>query len=112
MAEKVNNGTTVGKALVVTLLISDPWKDECARLVSLNLDDEDDWGDVEVGKHRNGRCWAHVSIDEGHRWRVERAFEEVSLGTEMHQGKYPMAKELTLRELHDRVMERMDRFCS
>ena len=94
---------------VVTLEIEDPDGKERDRLVSLDLDDEDDWGDLETGVDDDGKAWAEVGGEEGYRWPVARAFEVIPL-SEKHEGKFPMAKAITLRELDKLVRERFEKY--
>ena len=82
---------------VVTLEIEDPNGKERNRLVSLDLDDEDD------------KVWAMVGSGERCCWRVTRAFAVIPLN-EKHDGKFPMARALTLRELDRLVRERYEKF--
>ena len=53
MAKKNRNAVIDHK--VVTLEIEDPDGKERNRLVSLDLDDEDDWGELETGSTMTGR---------------------------------------------------------
>lgn len=103
--EKVTDG---GKVVIVE--IADPWHEEQNRLLTLDLDDSDDWGDVEVGKNGDGEVFAEVGIDEDSRWAIVAAWECVPPTEELHQGKYPMARKITLGELHDLVMDRFEEF--
>ena len=103
--EKVTDG---GKVVMVE--ISDPWHEEPNRLLTLDLDDSDDWGDVEVGKNEDGEVFAEVGMDEDSRWAIVAAWECVPPTEELHQGKYPMARKITLGELHDLVMDRFEEF--
>ena len=107
MAKKNRNAATAHK--VVTLEIEDPDGKERDRLVSLDLDDEDDWGDLETGVDDDGKAWAEVGGEEGYRWPVARAFEVIPL-SEKHEGKFPMARALTLRELDRLVREKFEKF--
>lgn len=93
---------------VVMLEIEDPERKERDRLVSLDLGDADDWGDLETGVDDDGKAWAEVGGEEGRRWPVARAFEVIPL-SERHEGRFPMAKALTLRELDALVKERFGR---
>ena len=43
-------------------------------------------------------------------WNVARAFVVVPL-SEKHYGKFPMARALTLRELRDLALARLEKFC-
>ena len=88
------------------------WEKEKRKIVSLDLDDVDDWGDLEVSLPDAKRCWAEVGIDEDRRWRVVRAFRIVSLGEGRFQGKFPMAEAITLRELRDLALARFEEFCN
>ena len=94
---------------VVTLEIEDPDGKERDRLVSLDLDDEDDWGELETGVDEDGKAWAMVGSGERCCWRVARAFAVIPL-SEKHEGKFPMARGLTLRELDALVRERYEKF--
>ena len=107
MAKKNQNAAIDHK--VVTLEIEDPDGKERDRLVSLDLDDEDDWGDLETGVDEDGKAWAEVGGEEGYRWPVARAFEVIPL-SEKHEGKFPMAKAITLRELDRLVRERFEKY--
>ena len=95
--------------MVVTLEIEDPDGKERDRLVSLDLDDEDDWGDLETGVDEDGKAWAMVGSGERCCWRVARAFVVIPL-SEKHDGKFPMARALTLRELDALVRERFEKY--
>ena len=99
-----------GESKVVMVEIADPWHEQPNRLLTLDLNDADDWGDVEVGKNEDGEVFAEVGIDEDSRWAIAAAWECVPPTEELHQGKYPMARKITLAELHDLVMERFDAF--
>ena len=94
---------------VVTPEIEDPDGKERDRLVSLDLDDEDDWGDLETGVDEDGKAWAMVGSGERCCWRVARAFVVIPL-SEKHDGKFPMARALTLRELDALVRERFEKY--
>ena len=94
---------------VVTLEIEDPEGKERNRLVSLDLDVEDDWGELETGFDEDDRAWAMVGSGESCCWRVTAAFVVIPLN-EKHEGKFPMARALTLRELDRLVRERYERF--
>ena len=87
------------------------WEKGKRKLLSLDLDDVDDWGDLEVSLPDAKKCWAEVGIDEDSRWRVVRAFKVVSLGDGLFQGKFPMAEAITLRELRDLALARLEEFC-
>ena len=108
MAKKNQNAAIDHK--VVTLEIEDPDGKERNRLVSLDLDDEDDWGDLETGFDEDDRVWAMVGSGERCCWNVARAFVVVPL-SEKHYGKFPMARALTLRELRDLALARLEEFC-
>ena len=95
--------------MVVTLEIEDPDGKERNRLVSLDLDDEDDWGELETGFDEDDRAWAMVGGGERCCWPVARAFAVIPL-SEKHEGKFPMARALTLRELDALVRERYEKF--
>ena len=95
---------------VVMVEIADPCHEEPNRLLTLDLDNADDWGDVEVGKNEDGEVFAEVGIDEDSRWAIVAAWESVPPTDELHQGKYPMARKITLGELHDLVMDRFEEF--
>ena len=94
---------------VVTLEIEDPDGKERDRLVSLGLDTEDDWGELETGVDDDGKAWAMVGSGERCCWRVARAFAVIPL-SEKHHGKFPMARALTLRELDALVRERFEKY--
>ena len=94
---------------VVTLEIEDPNGKERNRLVSLDLDDEDDWGEIETGFDEDDKVWAMVGSGERCCWRVTRAFAVIPKN-EKHDGKFPMARALTLRELDRLVRERYEKF--
>ena len=94
---------------VVTLVIEDPDGKERDRLVTLDLDYEDDWGDLETGIDEDGKAWAEVGSGERCCWHVARAFVATPQG-EKHDGKFPMARALTLRELDGLVRERFDKY--
>ena len=112
MDEKKENKVVAmnGEGKVVMVEVADPWHEEPNRLLTLDLNDADDWGDVEVGKNEDGEVFAEVGIDEDSRWAIAAAWECVPPTEELHQGKYPMARKITLAELHDLVMERFDAF--
>ena len=86
------------------------WEKEKRKIVSLDLDDVDDWGDLEVSLPDAKKCWAEVGIDEDSRWRVVRAFKVVSLGEGSFQGKFPMAEVISLGELRDLALARFEKF--
>ena len=98
---------------VVTLEVGPEheWEKGKREDVALDLDDVDDWGDLEVSLPDAKKCWAEVGIDEDSRWRVVRAFKVVSLGDGLFQGKFPMAEAITLRELRDLALARLEEFC-
>ena len=118
MAKKENgekgSAKKAGDRTVVMLEVvpKHKWEREKRKLVSLDLDDADDWGDLEVSLPDAKKCWAEVGIDEDSRWRVVRAFKVVSLGEGRFQGKFPMAEAITLRELRDLALARFDEFCN
>ena len=94
---------------VVTLEIEDPDGKERNRLISLDLDVEDDWGQLETGFDEDDKVWAMVGKGEKCCWRVAAAFMVIPL-SEKHDGKFPMARALTLGELDRLVRERYERF--
>ena len=117
MAKKANGKkgaaqkTTDRTVVMLEVVPKHKWEKEKRKLVSLDLDDEDDWGDLEVSLPDAKKCWAEVGIDEDSRWRVVRAFKVVSLGDGLFQGKFPMAEAITLRELRDLALARLEEFC-
>ena len=116
MAKKENGKKVTAKKVDRTVVMLEivpkrKWEKEKRKIVSLDLDDVDDWGDLEVSLPDAKKCWAEVGIDEDSRWRVVRAFKVVSLGEGRFQGKFPMAEAITLRELRDLALARFDEFC-
>ena len=94
---------------VVTLEIEDPDGKERNRLITLDLDVEDDWSELETGFDEDDKVWAMVGKGERCCWRVTAAFVVIPLN-EKHDGKFPMARALTLRELDRLVRERYEKF--
>ena len=86
------------------------WEKEKRKLVSVDLDDVDYWGDLEVSLPDEKKCWAEVGINESSRWRVVRAFKIVSEEEGLFQGKFPMAEAISLRELRDLALARLEEF--
>ena len=108
MAKKDRERRGVGHT-VVTLEIEDPEGKERNRLVSLDLDVEDDWGELETGFDEDDKVWAMVGSGKRCCWHVTRAFVMIP-ANEKHDGKFPMARALTLRELDRLVRERYEKF--
>jgi len=106
MKEKMKNDCSV-----VSLVIADPNEEERDRIVSLDLNEVDDWGDLKCGEDSEGNHYAAVlGENDSSLWPVKRAFQVVSVGDRRHHGKFPMAEELTMKELHEMSLARLERF--
>ena len=91
------------------LEIADPDTD-ARRIIKVDLDDEDEWGDIEVGKNPWNETWAEVGGEVEGRWRVVRAFRRVPAQAGLHTDRFEMADEISMSELYDAVMARFDKF--
>ena len=116
MAKKANGKkgaaqkTTDRTVVMLEVVPKHKWEKGKRKLVSLDLDDVDDWGELETGFDDDDRVWAMVGSGERCCWNVARAFVVVPL-SEKHYGKFPMARALTLRELRDLALARLEEFC-
>ena len=104
MANEKLNGKLV-------LEIADPDND-ARRIIEIDLDDEDQWFDIEVGKNPWGNIWAEVGGEEEGRWRVVRAFRRVPAQAGLHADRFEMADEIPMSELHEAVMQRFDDYAN
>ena len=95
----------------LVLEIADPDND-ARRVIEIDLDDEDQWADIEVGKNPWDETWAEVGGEEEGRWRVVRAFRRVPAQAGLHADRFEMADEIPMAELYEAVMERFEKFSS
>ena len=73
----------------------------CARrMVTVDLEDEDDWGDVNTFWTGTEIAWGLGNDVDGY-WKIARAFEMVEPHVELHESKFPVAYELTMAELRE-----------
>lgn len=77
-----------------------------ARLVSVDLDVEDEWGDLNR-VWVDGQMRLGLGDDEGGYWLIERAYEIMSPNEELHEGKFPVAYELSMEELDELISDRI-----
>ena len=83
----------------------------CARrMVSVDLEDEDAWGDVNVFWTGTEMAWGLGNDVEGY-WKIARAFEMVEPLVELHEAKFPVAYELTMVELRELIEARVASWC-
>ena len=76
----------------------------CARrMVTVDLEDEDDWGDVNAFWTGTEMALGLGNDVDGY-WKIERAFEMMEPHIELHESKFPVAYELTMDQLRE-VME-------
>jgi len=67
-------------------------------MVSVDLEDEDDWGDVNKFWDGEEMVWGLGNDLDGY-WKVVRAFEMIEPRVELHEAKFPVAYELTFDQL-------------
>jgi len=73
------------------------------RMVSVDLENDDDWGDLNTFWDGEEMAWGLGNDVDGY-WKIVRVFELVEPQIEMHEDKFPMAYELTF----DQLVELMD----
>ena len=83
----------------------------CARrMVTVDLEDEDAWGDINVFWAGTEMAWGLGNDVDGY-WKIERAFEMVEPHVELHESKFPVAYELTIAELQELMEARVASWC-
>ena len=83
----------------------------CARrMVAVDLEDEDAWGDVNVFWIGTEMAWGLGNDVDGY-WKIARAFEMVEPHVELHESKFPVAYELTMAELRELMEARVAGWC-
>lgn len=83
----------------------------CARrMVTVDLEDEDAWGDVNVFWTGTEMAWGLGNDVDGY-WKISRAFEMVEPHVELHESKFPVAYELTMAELRELMEARVASWC-
>ena len=79
----------------------------CARrMVTVDLEDEDDWGDVNWFWTGTEMAWGLGNYVDGY-WKIERAFEMMEPSAELHESKFPVAYELTMDQLRELMEARV-----
>lgn len=94
---------------LVTLELQEPYSQE-RRLISMDIDDEDDWGDIKMTESGDGEASGEVVDETGSGWKILNAYRVVPIDEGKHNGKFPMAVAVTLGELHGMLLERLERF--
>lgn len=91
----------IGNGEVVTLEVTKVIGGKTVRrLVDVDLDCDEDWGDLATYEGRNGgRATAELGNDVDGYWKVVRAFGEDPEGGR-HEGRFPMLVEIPLADLH------------
>lgn len=77
-------------------------------MVVMDLDCEEDWGEVEV--MTTGALRIRLGNDSDGYWLVKGAYELIDSATDRHEGRWEVCHELPLHELARRVLVRMDAF--
>lgn len=76
------------------------------RMVTVDLEDEDDWGDVNWFWTGTEMAWGLGNYVDGY-WKIERAFEMVEPRVDLHESKFPVAYELTMDQLRELMEARV-----
>ena len=79
-----------------------------SRMVVVDLDCEDEWGEVEVMEADELRI--RLGNDEGGYWRVKAAYEFIDPAQNRHENRWDVWHELPLPELAARVLARFGTF--
>lgn len=79
------------------------------RMVSVDLEDEDDWGDLNTFWDGEAMAWGLGNDVDGY-WKIIRVFEMIDPRIEMHEGGFPVAYELTFDQL-EALMDRRVESC-
>lgn len=74
----------------------------CNDLKWMDLDCEDDWGDIDCGVGEDGESWAAVGNDEDGYTEVEAAFEDAG----------DAVREIALGDLREMVESRTEAYSS
>jgi len=76
------------------------------RIVTVDLSDENDWGDVN--SFWDGRDMSlGLGDDEHGYWKIIRAFEIIEPTMDLHEEKFPVSYELSLEKLSELIGERV-----
>ena len=76
------------------------------RMVVVDLEDEDDWGDVNVFWTGTETAWGLGDDVDGY-WKIVRAFEMMEPHDELHESRFPVAYELTIAQLRELMEARV-----
>ena len=90
----------IGNGKMVGLALEGMRPDE---LKWLDLDCDEDWGDIDCGTKEDGSSWAAVGNDEDGYTAVLKAYEEDGAGG---------VREITLGELREMVESRIEAYSS
>ena len=99
----------VGSHTVVMLEVQEPCTSK-RRLVSMDIDDVEDWGDIKMTKNGDGEVSGEVVTYGDDAWEILNAYRVVPLGDGKHNGKFPMAEAIELEELYGMLLERFEEF--
>ena len=77
------------------------------RIVTIDLEDEDDWGDVNWFWTGTEMAWG-LGDDVNGYWKIERVFEMVEPRVELHEDKFPISYELTLEQFRVLMEKRVE----
>ena len=76
------------------------------RIVTVDLEDEDDWGEVNTFWTGTEMALGLGNDVDGY-WKIERAFEMMEPSAELHESKFPVAYELTMDQLRELMKARV-----
>lgn len=71
------------------------------RIVAVDLEDEDDSGEINVFVDERGELCYGLGNDEEGYWKIVRVFEIQEPAHELHEGRFPVAYELTREQFAD-----------
>lgn len=75
------------------------------RIVTVDLSDEDHWGDIGLFVTPDGVMHRGLGNDEDGYWLITDAFELIEPEVELHEGKYPVGYFLTDNDLSEVLEE-------
>lgn len=76
------------------------------RMASIDLEDEDEWGDLNLFWTGTEMAWGLGNDVDGY-WKIERVFEMSEPQVELLESKFPVANELTMSELQELMEARV-----
>ena len=76
------------------------------RVVTVDLEDEDEWGDLNLFWIGTEMAWGLGNDVDGY-WKIERTFEMSEPQVELLESKFPVANELTMSELQELMEARV-----